>query len=655
MKSAKLLPRASKGKLIASSFLFALFFTILLYFAIRTVGEGNNAPAVLSIGFFWVWALFSIILIRRSAKITINKSNALCDTAVVQEIQHTKKEDKQGREIVRTEIYPVQLSLSAYLQDKGANRNVAISGMARSGKTFLLYWLLQELREFKTEWGDRIPLHRVVFQAKASDRFKELGIPTLFINHFVPDVFKDPDSFVMAWRVAFNLTMRGITAVRIEPMLLQIVKSIQDKPSWEAFKNKLDEMLNEEKRNISAEALGTIQSVFRSIAVEDNTDDYRKMANIELPQDIVVDFEGVNNLAFAFYGEFLLRQLDNDIESGKREGTSIMIDEAHLFNREDSIIPRISAVISSRGSLIVATQQLSSISGQIKGNCGTQFTFRQTERDDLNEASALSEVYHWIVQRLHPYEFIDLAQSDSHRGVTVMHIFNPIIEWQPIQEWIPQGQVMRGGQDERQDKEGIDYQKAIFEVLTEAGNIQDLGKRLAEKYTGEAERHRLKIKNLLPKMALNEKIGMEVIDYVKFVNDKPFIVKSSKVYFRRGEIPSGLHSYLAKSTADVLFHRGQIPRIMPVGIGTADIETDKVVYEIESGLKNDISDLKSRIARYHKEGKDTIIIVPNESTKDKYTREYPQTKIYTIPELWRERSEEGTTPVRAISEKGGDK
>ncbi len=160
---------------------------------------------------------------RHENHIVIKKPNAFSVIGQIEEIQHTKKEDKTGREIVRIDAYPRTIALQDFLENKGQNRNIAISGMARSGKTYLLYWLLKQLKEFKTERGKVIPLHRIIFQAKDSDRFKELGIPTLFLKHYVPNVFQDPNAFIMAWRLAFSLTMKGITAVRIEPKLLEII------------------------------------------------------------------------------------------------------------------------------------------------------------------------------------------------------------------------------------------------------------------------------------------------------------------------------------------------------------------------------------------------------------------------------------------------
>jgi hypothetical protein len=131
-----------------------------------------------------------------------------------------------------------------------------------------------------------------------------------------------------------------------------------------------------------------------------------------------------------------------------------------------------------------------------------------------------------------------------------------------------------------------------------------------------------------------EKIDVKEVNNVKFVNDKPDL-KETKIYFRKDENPSGLHTYLVNMTADVIYHKGVTNfNIMPSGVGTADIEAEKYVFEIETGLKHDKSDIKGRIEQYRKQGKETVIIVPNEDTKNTYVEKYPDVKVLTLPELW---------------------
>ena len=187
-----------------------------------------------------------------------------------------------------------------------------------------------------------------------------------------------------------------------------------------------------------------------------------------------------------------------------------------------------------------------------------------------------------------------------------------------------------------EEEERIDYTKTIKELLSQAGNIQDISKRLAERYGGKGEDYRLKIKDIPKKMVKLNEMNMEQIDFVKFHDKQVFVVNKSIIYFRKNENPSGLHTYMVNLTADVIFHKGITHfTIQPSGIGTADIKADKYVFEIETGLKNDITDIKKRQELYRKQGKETIIIVPNQESKKKYVEKYPDLRVITLIDLWR--------------------
>ena len=165
--------------------------------------------------------------------------------------------------------------------------------------------------------------------------------------------------------------------------------------------------LNQEKSSITSSASSDILMKMDIVYSENKYD-------IEIPDNIVVDFESLNKDAFVFYAEYLLRELYAQIKDGTRKGTMIFVDEARALTKSgDTIIPDLSAEIRSRGAFLFAAQRVSTIAGDIKENAGTQFCFKQTEREDLNEISALSQANHWIVQRLKSYEFVDLAQTDT--------------------------------------------------------------------------------------------------------------------------------------------------------------------------------------------------------------------------------------------------
>jgi hypothetical protein len=611
MKSTKLMPKATKFKLSVFSFLFAGLFGIVLYHFLGI--------AVAVFLFFWIWVIITIILVQISASMSVKKLNALAIIGLAEEIQHSKSEEIPGREIIREETYPRVIEFRDYLAEKGHNKNIAIIGMAGSGKTELTYFIISQMKEYK----------KIIFQYKNSDRYRELGIPVLFVKHFSPAVFRDKEAFTQAWITAFAVDNRGITASQIIPLIREIVNKCNN---WKEFKAGVEARLNEEKNGITSSALSDILLKIDSVYSENQYD-------LEIPDNIVVDFEGLNKDAFIFFAEYLMREIYEQVKAGTRTGTMIFIDEAHVFTRSgNTIIPELSAIIRSRGAFLFATQRASTIAGDIKGNAGTQFCFKQTEREDLNEVRALSVVYHWIVQRLMPYEFVDLAQADSHEGIFVFRLFNPKPTFKPVIEWKVERQKAESRQeqgDKEQKRKEIDIPTEIITLLFKPANQQDLAKLFAEKYGREAGYWKLKLKSIISKMIMLNEINSTLTDYVKFVGDKPYEIEGSIILHRKSK-DYDYHDWLVQITANILFRKGFAPVIQPHGLPLADIlvENPKIAVEIETGTKNGIklSETQQRIEEFEKQGYKVNVIVPNAEVKEKYV-EFKN--VLTALEFWR--------------------
>lgn len=612
MKSTKLMPRATKFKLSVFGFLFAGLFGIILYHFIGIAG------AVFL--FFWIWVIITILLVKVSGNKAIKQPNALAIIAVVEEIQYGKDEKiKTGREIIREEIYPRVIDFRAYLQEKGHNKNIAIIGMAGSGKTELTYFIISQMKEY----------HKVIFQYKNSDRYRELGYPVLFLKKYSPDVFRDKEAFTQAWITAFSVENRGITASQTIPL----IRSIVDKCSnWKEFKAGVEKQLEQEKNGITSSALSDILLKMDSVYSENQY-------NIEIPDNIVVDFEGLNKDAFVFYAEYLLRELYEQVRNGTRTDTMIFVDEAHVFTKSgNTIIPELSAIIRSRGAFLFATQRTSTIAGDIKGNAGTQFCFKQTEKKDLDEVSALSQAYHWIVQRLRPYEFVDLAQTDSHEGIFVFRLYNPKPPFKPVVEWKPQDAGKKESSKDSESKgskEEINIPTEIITLLAKPANQQDLAKRFVEAHGREVGYWKLKLKSVIAKMIMLDEINSTLTDYVKFVGDKPYEIEGSVILHRKSK-DYDYHDWLVNITADIIARKGLFPQIQPHGLPIADIlvEGTKIAVEIETGSKfgKQMTETKERIEKYEKEGYRVYVIVPNDEVKEKY-KEFKN--VMTALEFWR--------------------
>ncbi|WP_048161555.1 ATP-binding protein [Thermoplasma acidophilum] len=611
-------PRRKHGRVAVVSVagLFALLVAILLI-PVSLVGAVITSWIIFWIGLSILWRAQFV-----SPQKIQNEILAIAD------VKLTWHEDESGRgwQKDRETIYEGKMDINEYLERKGHNRIIAVMGASRSGKSQLVYKLIQSLSEEK----------KIIFMFKATDDYTRLGYPTLYIHKAVPNVFISPEAVARAFITAFPISasMQGITASTVRGQVKQIAEKSKN---WQDFKKILEDMLKSESESITKGALKFIQNNLPIIYREN-------VLNYELPNTCVVDFEGSENTEvdmqfFKFYAEFLLNQLSKEVWN-KRQNTLFVIDEAHLLTKSGfSIIPEMSALIGAKGSMILASQRIADLRGQALDNCKTQFSFKQSGKENLDEVSAISDLFHQVVaQMLSTYEFTDIGQDRPDQYVIIYRLQNPKPKLYSVKEITINNNDSKGkGSSEEERKEDIDYQKVIFEFLSQAGNIQDLGKRFAERYGGEGENYRLTLyRKTLPMLLKLEKIDVKEVNNVKFVNDKPDI-KDTKIYFRNGENPSGLHTYLVNRTADVIYHKGINPKIQPSGISTADIESDKYVFEIETGLKNDISDIKDRIAYYQKQGKETIIIVPNQSEKKKYVEKYPDVKVLTLPELQEEK------------------
>jgi len=622
MEQAFSRPRRKHGRIAVVSIagLFALLVAILLM-PISLVGAVITS-----------WIIFCIVwgILWRAQFVSPQKIQN--EILAIADVKLTWHEDESGRgwQKDRETIYEGKMDINEYLERKGHNRIIAVMGASRSGKSQLVYKLIQSLSEEK----------KIIFMFKATDDYTRLGYPTLYIHKAVPNVFVSPEAVARAFLTAFPIStsMQGITASTVRGQVKQIAEKSKN---WQDFKKILEDMLKSETENITKGALKFIQNNLPIIYREN-------VLNYELPDTCVVDFEGSENTEvdmqfFKFYAEFLLNQLSKEVWN-KRQNTLFVIDEAHLLTKSGfSIIPEMSALIGAKGSMILASQRIADLRGQALDNCKTQFSFKQSGKENLDEVSAISDLFHQVVaQMLSTYEFTDIGQDRPDQGVVILTLRNPKPALYPMQEITINNNGKSEGSNATSEKVNekpkIDYEKDIMEFLSQAGNIQDLGKRFAERYGGEGENYRLTLyRKTLPMLLKLEKIDVKEVNNVKFVNDKPDL-KETKIYFRKDENPSGLHTYLVNGTADVIYHKGITDfKIMPSGIGTADIESDKYTFEIETGLKNNISDIKNRIEQYKKQGKETIIVVPNQSTKKKYIEKYPHVKALTLPELWREK------------------
>jgi hypothetical protein len=290
------------------------------------------------------------------------------------------------------------------------------------------------------------------------------------------------------------------------------------------------------------------------------------------------------------------------------------------------------ALIRKRGALLMGTQFVSDLKG-IRGNAKTQFAFYTNEGADLDEISKISEPYHWIIQRLKPYEFVDLAQLDSHVAIYVYRLNNPKPDFKSVVEWKPQ--TAKKENSERQGSKEIDIPSEIVRLLSQPANQQDLAKRFTKEYGNTVDYWKMTLKTPLKIMHQQGEISATETDYIKW-RDKEYPISNSLIYHRKGDY--SYHDWLVGITADILYHKGLTPAIQAHGLPLADILVEspkRLAFEIESGSKNGykIEETQQRISDFKKQGYKVYVIVPNQEVKGKY-KDFRN--IFTALELWRE-------------------
>ena len=528
-----------------------------------------------------------------------------------------------GSEITReNKIFAIDFA--SYLANKGPNHNITVTGQAGSGKTQLIYWLVDQMVDYK----------KIIFSYKDSDEFNRLGYPVLFLKKYSPDVFSDPEAFTQAWLVAFGVEREGITASAIEPVVRDIVKNCRN---WQEFLDEVEKRIKRNQRNYIL--LGTLNDIRAKLDSVYN----ERIFSYDLPEEVVIDFSQLNESAFTFFAEYLLRSLYNKIRDGTREGTMLFVDEGHLFLKSRrTIVKELAAVIRSRGAFLLATQKLTDLVN-IRGNAGIQFTFRLTEMDDLQAARSLSQEFQWIVQRLYPYEFVDLAQYASENGIYIFRLNNPRPELYDVNEWKPDGMseeagvVVKEADMEGPDRANLTMEQVVLEQLSEPRNAQEIAKKITEKTGEDVNTVRFDItatNGPIDRLMRQGKITSFKLDYVKFVNNRAYVAETEATYYCMAGTYDA-HDFVVSMVAAILTRKGTDCRVMFRGESYPDIIAGKISVEIEMGDKRgeNLEKVKKRIEDQKKNGYSVIIVTPSQDLKSKY-REIEEVSILTPKELW---------------------
>jgi energy-coupling factor transporter ATP-binding protein EcfA2 len=508
------------------------------------------------------------------------------------------------REGEKVSTWIKDIEITQYIASK-ANSNIAIIGTAGSGKTELTYFMIRHLNRILPD-RTQIPLRKVIFQYKAGDKYKQMGFPTLMLKDSIPNVFADTEAFVQSWLCAFPIGSIGITASKVPAKLRDILSKTKN---FDQFSTILEDLIKHERDSTTLSALVDIRDKLSSIYQP-------KMIDYDIPDEVVLDFEGLNSSAFVFFAEYLLRQLYREIIEGKRQQTIIMLDEAGLFaTSRNTIIPEIARIIRATGALLLATQRLDDIAGIVLDNCDTQFTSIQSGAENMKEIPK-TPLWEYSIRSLNKYEFVDLRQKNSERKVYIWQLLNPSKEFHEVR-------LIESKNKLQSTEAPIDYRYEIETMLSEkARNINELSKILAQKFRqNDSVKNRNHFKTqLMPyleKMLREDEISKCSIENIRF-SDRSKQYVEEKIYYLQQENLSKLHDYLVEQTSKILTHFNKKFKIMPTNRNTADIEGEDFAIEVETGLKHSTNDLEERIKKYENEGKKVIVIIPNSSLKDRY-------------------------------------
>lgn len=573
--------------------IFAFMVSSIVFIATSGMGTIGIAIRMTTAGLIFIGVL--TYLIAKSRHVEAREDSLAIMGLNKEVVEQDATTEMKYRKPMHFDTYPRYFDLSQILNGK-ANKNIAIIGMSGCGKSQLAYKIIAEMKDYK----------KIIFQYKNTDRYRELGYPFLKIKEHTPNIFTDKEAFAMAWITAFAIENRGITANQVLPL---VRNAVNVSGNWKDFKEEIVKQERKERGTISGSALADIRLKLDSVYSEEQF-------NSALPDEIVIDFEGLSREAFVFYAEAILRSIFKDMKEGRRNGTMIFVDEAHLFvNTANTIIPELSALIRSRGAFVFATQRASTIAGDIKGNAGTQFCFKQTEEDDIKAVSAISPLLSFAIKELGIHEFIDLGQNGVNDIVFQNELCNPNPAFHKEAEWKPEAKETV--------KRQRNYYEEIEEMMTTARNVQSIARKIAEE-GGDFNAIKRDIIPILKKMVANGDLNVASVENVR-ISGIGIQNITERPYYKVGT--EQLHDYLVKGVADILYIKGIHFKVEPTGRSVADISGLDFVIEVETGNKRSVRDLNERKERYKKDGKSVFVVVPNREVKLAYEGSY------TIPEF----------------------
>jgi hypothetical protein len=443
------------------------------------------------------------------------------------------------------------------------------------------------------------------------------------VSKHIPDPFKDPDAFWIAYCLTYPANVMGIMLTEART----IVKNLaEESRNWNEMRQNAKRM-KKNATEMQKEVLTLIEQQIESLAIGEG------VFTIDLSRDTVFDFSGLDESAKTFYAETALRQIwtlltegggdsseDRQTSTEEKKKVLIAIDEVHRLSQlyeevgPKSIIDLMTRQVRRYGMLYTTTQNQTDIHSKLRGLYGTRFVFNTTTESDLDAIRAIDPAFAWAAKELVPHHFIDVTFRTGKDGIL------PIFEADPVE--IPAREAKEADvTDLNQPRMGaIDYAAVVREKIAngEVVWVSGLAKSVSKERSGAADSDvaKLKFRNILLKLLDAGEVQVQRLDY-------PESGEMVSLYFAKstGENEGPLHRWMLAQAADGCSRKKKEDSIIHVassGENLPDIETASRYIEVETGLKRRVDDLQERIAKFT--AKPFIVLVPNGDVAEDYSK-----------------------------------
>ena len=500
------------------------------------------------------------------------------------------------------------LDARKYIEGK-ANQNVFVCGASGQGKSKLMRRLLALTDGYQ----------RVVFTFKPNDEYLNMGFPIADVTEIMPNPFEDLDAFTSAFAITYPLDSVGITASQVPSFVRDLATGCN---GWEPFMKAVEKRVRETRDKIQLSALHFIEEHMKGLHYGTKTSNTSLLSLLSVLKldTLVIDFSGLNDGAKVFYAELFLRQLWTELRQGRREKKLVVsVDEAHrltngTFGRYHSVIHEISKEIRLSGALWVSTQNYSDLEDGIRNQFETQFVFRTTSERDLAALKAIDPMVSYTVSALPDHYFVDAKALTGNEvwyfsyHPKVANIEGKEIHW-VVEADAPRHYITQELSSVREVKLGAVLSMIRGALKSRVFYASEMAREVSEKLGVKEDDAKLMVNDSCRQLVQGGEARR-----MRFEREDGTSVVLYYAAPEEGQGESTLHQYLVSYVMRLLRSIGiSVVRVAKPSEPLADIETERTLYEIETGLKKRTDDLEARILEAKKP---TVIVVPNSEVSE---------------------------------------